>query len=61
MLKGCFWGAFGAPKGALETSRGGPWTPWKLQGRPRKALGVLRECLGEALGSFLELRGRVGS
>ena len=23
MLKGCFRGAFGAPKGALETSRGG--------------------------------------
>ena len=35
--------------------------PWELQGRPRKPLGVPRECLGEALGSFFELRGRIRS
>ena len=51
----CSRGAFGE---LLERLRV-PWRrlgealglPWELQGRPRKALGVLRECLGEA---FLE-------
>ena len=51
-------GASGAPKGASGTSRGGSW---ELQGRPLKRLGVLRGCLREALGSFCELRGRIGS
>ena len=55
---GVLRGASGAPKGASGTSRGGSW---ELQGRPLKRLGVLRECLGEALGSFCELRGRIGS
>ena len=51
-------GASGAPKGASGTSRGGSW---ELQGHPLKCLGVLRGCLREALGSFCELRGRIGS
>ena len=51
-------GASGALKGGSGTSRGGSW---ELHGRPLKRLGVLRECLGEALGSFCELRGRIGS
>ena len=55
---GVLRGASGAPKGASGTSRGGSW---ELQGHPLKRLGVLRECLGEALGSFWELRGRIGS
>ena len=55
---GVLRGASGAPKGASGTSRGGSW---ELQGRPLKRLGVLRGCLREALGSFCELRGRIGS
>ena len=55
---GVLRGASEAPKGASGTSRGGSW---ELQGRPLKRLGVLRGCLGEALGSFCELRGRIGS
>ena len=55
---GVLRGASGAPKGAAGTSRGGSW---ELQGRPLKRLGVLRECLREALGSFCDLRGRIGS
>ena len=51
-------GVSGAPKGASGTSPGGSW---ELQGRPLKRLGVLRGCLREALGSFCELRGRIGS
>ena len=51
-------GASGAPKGASGTSPGGSW---KLQGRSLKPLGVLWGCLREALGSFCELRGRIGS
>ena len=51
-------GASGAPKGASGTSRGGSW---ELQGRPLKRLEVLRGCLREALVSFCELRGRIGS
>ena len=55
---GMLRGASGAPKDASGTSPGGSW---ELQGRPLKRLGVLRECLGEALGTFCELRGRIGS
>ena len=55
---GVLRGASGTPKGASRTSRGGSW---ELQGRPLKRLGVLRGCLREALGSFCELRGRIGS
>ena len=55
---GVLRGASGAPKGASGTSRGGSW---ELQGRPLKRLGMLRGCLEEALGSFCELRGRIGS
>ena len=55
---GVLRGASGAPKGASGTSRGGSW---ELQGLPLKRLGVLWGCLGEALGSFCELRGRIGS
>ena len=51
-------GASGAPKGASGMSRG---DSWELQGRPLKRLGVLRGCLGEALGCFCKLRGRIGS
>ena len=51
-------GASGEPKGASGTSPGGSR---ELQGRPLKRLGVLRGCLREALGSFCELRGRIGS
>ena len=54
MLRGASW----APKGASGTSPGGSW---ELQGRPLKRLGVLRGCLREALGSFCELRRRIGS
>ena len=46
---GVLRGASGAPKGASGTSRGGSW---ELQGRPLKRLGMLRACLGAALGSF---------
>ena len=55
---GVLRGASGAPKGVSGTSRGGSW---ELQGRPLKRLGVLWGCLGEALGSFCELRGLIGS
>ena len=55
---GVLRGASGAPKGASGTSRGGSW---ELQARPLQRLGMLRACLGEALGSFWELRGRIGS
>ena len=55
---GVLWGASGAPKGASGMSRGGSW---ELQGRPLMRLGMLRASLGEALGSFWELRGRIGS
>ena len=55
---GVLRGASGAPKGASGTSRGGSW---ELQGRPLKRLGVLRGCLREALESFRELRGHIGS
>ena len=51
MLKGCFRGAFGAPKGALETSRGGPWAPLGAPGAPSEgswsASGVSRGGFGE--------------
>ena len=55
---GVLQGASAAPKGASGTSRVGSW---ELQGLPRKRLGVLRGCLRDALGSFCELRGRIGS
>ena len=55
---GVLRGASGAPKGASGTSPGGSW---ELQGRPLKRLGVLQGCLREALGSFWELRGRIGN
>ena len=51
MLKGCFRGAFGAPKGALETSRGGPWAPLGAPGAPSEgswgASGMSRGGFGE--------------
>ena len=55
---GVLRGAYGVPKGASGMSPGGSW---ELQGRPLKRLEVLRGCLREALGSFCELRGRIGS
>ena len=53
MLKGSFRGAFGAPKGALETSRGSPWAPLGAPGAPLLgswgASGVSRGGFGELL------------
>ena len=55
---GVLRGASGAPKGASGTSRGGSW---ELQGRPRNPMWMLQGRLGEAFGSFFEVRGDFGS
>ena len=53
MLKGCFRGAFGVPKGALETSQEGLWAPLGAPGAPSEAAWGASGVSGGGFGELL--------